>query len=349
MSGSGSEEKTLPPSGKKLKEGRKKGQIAKHRELVTAVLTLAGFGFLALRTPAVFEQFQAVVGQAGTLAAVQPFAAALSVLAPQLGLMAAGLLGPLLALLVASVLITNIIVNNGLVLALDPILPKMERLDPIEGLQRLVALRSLIELAKTLVKLVLVMTTAYVLLQDALAPLVQQPSCGLGCAPAMLRALLDPLLIAACLGFLLMGTLDIGVQRWLFHRDMRMTRTEQKRERKEQDGDPLMKRRAKQEQRQSSQPRMRTGMQNATFVVRSGAVCCAMRFAFPDAQVPVLVARSHGEMASQLTEEARRRGIPVVYDPATAALLDEQLKVGMLITKAMFPPVIACMREARVL
>ena len=347
--GNDSEEKTLPPSAKKLNESRKKGQVPKSRELVTAVLTVTAFGVLALRGPAAFDQLRAELGAVGSLATDQPFSTALGTIAWQLGIVAAGVLGPLFALLVAGVVVGNIAVNGGLVLALDPVLPKLERLDPVEGFKRLFALRSLIELVKTLVKLTLVLTTAFLLLRGALAPLVQQPSCDLACAPGLLRDLLQPLLIAACLGFLVVGTLDIGIQRWLFRRDMRMTRTEQKRERKEQEGDPLLKRHHKREQRSAAQSRMRAGLRNATFVVRSGTVCCAMRFAPPDAQVPIMVARARDEAASLLTAEARRRGVPVVYNPAVAAALDGQLKVGMMITKAMFPSVIACMREARVL
>lgn len=349
MSESTSEEKSLPPSTKKLTDRRKKGEIARHRELVTAVVTVTAFSVLAIQAPAVFSQFEGIVDRAGDVAASGSFGDALAVIAPQLGLVTVELLGPLAIMMVAGVLVSNVVVNGGLVMSLDPVMPKLERLDPIAGLKKLVGLRSWIELSKTLAKLTLVLATAILLLRGAMSALVEQPTCGLGCAAPMLGALVEPLLIAACLGFLLTATLDIGVQRWLFRRDMRMTRTEQKRERKEQDGDPLMKRRAKREQRASGQPRMRAGMRHATFVVRSGTTCCAMRFAHPDAQVPIMVARGRDETALQLVDEARRHNVPVVYDPGLAKMLDEQLKVGMMITKAMFPPVIACMREARVL
>ena len=343
-----SEEKNLPPSAKKLKLAREKGQIARSRELVTAITTVVGLAVLALRTPKLFDQFAASAEIAGRLAANEPFATALSTVAPQIGLAVAGLLGPLIVLLVASVLVSNVAVNGGLVFAIDPVLPKLEHLDPIAGLQRLVALRNWIELFKTLLKLTLVIATAVLLLRGAIAPLVELPTCGLLCAPGLLCELLQPLLIAASLGFLLVGFFDISVQRWLFRRDMRMSRTEQKRERKEQEGDPLIKRRNKREHRASANSRMRAGLRNATFVVRSGSVTCAMRYAHPDAQVPILVARGRGEMASTLVEQARTLNIPVIYDPSVAATIDK-LKVGMMITKAMFPPVIACMREARVL
>ena len=342
------EEKTLPASPRKLKLAREKGQIARSRELVTACTTIAGLAIVAVRAPAVFDQIAASTTLTGRLAADEPFATVLATVVPQLGLVAAGLLGPLIVLLIAAALVSNLAVNGGLVFAIDPVLPQLERLDPIAGLQRLVALRNWIELIKTLLKLAVVVSTAVLLLRGAAAPLVELPACGLLCAPGLVRALVQPLLIAACLGFLLMGCFDIGIQRWLFRRDMRMSKTEQKRERKEQEGDPLIKRRSKREHRASANSRSRAGIRNATFVIRSGSVTCAMRYAHPDAQVPILVARARGETASVLADSARALNIPVIYDPSVTASIDK-LKVGMMITKAMFPPVIACMREARVL
>ena len=350
MSGNNtSEEKNLPPSAKKLKDSRKKGRIPKSREMVGAVVTVVAFAVLTLRLPALAEQFQAALDATGRLAPDQSFTAALPPLLSQLLLAAAGLLGPLLLSLVAAAVVTNIIVNGGLVVAFEPLAPDFDRINPAEGFQRMFDLRHLVELIKTLAKLAVTLTTAYLLLRGTLGLLVQEPFCGLGCAPSTLRALLQPLLIAACLGFLLIGACDIGVQRWLFVRDMRMTRSEQKRERKEQFGDPHIIRHKKMERRQSAQSRMKAGLRNATFVVRSAEVSCAMRFAQPDAGVPILVARARADLASQLVEEARRLDLPVIYDPALATMLNGQLKVGMMITKAMFPPVIACMRQAKLL
>lgn len=349
MSGSqGSEEKTLPPSIKKLREGREKGQIARSKEMVTAVVTLTAFAYLYARAGAFFDGMRDALVATSAMTE-RPFAEALAALVPRLGSDIAWLVAPFAGLIVAAAVLSNVAVNGGVLATLDPLLPKMERINPIEGFGRLFALRNLIELIKSVLKLALVGTVVVLVVAGSLQALVEQPACGLGCTGPLLRWLLRPLLIAAGGFFLVLGALDIGTQRWLFRRDMRMTRTEQKRERKEQEGDPLIRGLLRREQRIAAHSAARTGLRNANFIIRSGDVALAMRFAQPDATVPVLLARATGEATAALVEEARRLRIPVVSDSATAKLLAARLRVGQFIVQDMFDPVIACMREAGVL
>lgn len=348
MSKSDSEEKSLPPSAKKLREARKKGEIAKSREMVTAVATVAGFGVVAARASASADRFADILRAAGD-ATERPFWPALRALTGRLAVLGAEVLLPLLAILFAAIVLTNLVVNGGLVASADPVKPKLERLDPIQGVKRMFSLRNLIELLKNLAKLALVLAVTVALAEAAIPALVQLPACGLRCAPPVARALPGALLAASCVLFLAVGFLDIGLQRFLFRRDMRMTRTEAKRERKEMEGDPLIKRQHRREQRAATQSRARAGLRNATFVIRSADMAVAMRFRPPDAQVPILVARARAEAADALAEEARRLDLPLVFDPATAAAVAARLKVGSMIPKDMFNPVIACMRQAGVL
>lgn len=348
MSGSNStEEKTLPPSAKKLREARRKGQIARSREMVTAVVVIAAAGFLSVRAGAAFDGLAAAAASAGA-ATEAPFAEATARLAGVLGQQLAWTLGPFMGVLVAATLLTSVAVNGGVVAALDPVMPKMSRLDPIEGFKRLFAMRSLIELIKSVLKVALVGVTACLLIAWSLQALVEQPSCGLGCAGPLLRGLLKPLLAASGLFFMVVGGMDIGVQRWLFLRDMRMTKSEQKREQKEMEGDPLIKRQQRREQQSGLQAAVRTGLRNATFVIRSPALTLAFRFAKPDAMVPVLVARGMDEGALLLLDEARSARIPIVSDTAAVQTLSG-LKVGRMVDKRDFPVVIACMREAGIM
>ena len=345
--GSSSEEKTLPPSAKKLREARRKGQIARSREMVTAVVVIAAVGYLFARAGSVFNGL-AEVAEAAGMATGAPFPDAVGRLAGVLGRQVAWTVGPFIGVLAAATVITSVAVNGGMIAALDPVTPKMERLNPVEGFKRLFALRSLVELVKSVLKIALVAVTACLLIAFSLQAVMEQPSCGLGCAGPLLRGLLKPLLIASGLLFLVIGMLDIGVQRWLFLRDMRMTKSEQKREHKEMEGDPLIKGQHRREQRSGLQATARTGLRNATFIVRSADLVLAFRFAKPDAMVPVLVARGKDDGALALLEEARSARIPVVPDAAAVAALSG-MKVGRMVDKEDFAIVIACMREAGVM
>ena len=345
MSGkSGSEEKTLPASAKKLREARKKGQIARSRELVTAVVTITAVAYLFARAGRLFGDLRD-----GAMAAADatgaPFAESVQHLGRLLGVQFVWMIGPFIGLLATAAVLSNVAVNGGALAAIDPVLPKMERLDPVEGFKRLVSLRNLADLIKSVLKLLLIGTAAGVIIALSLQAMLEQPSCGLQCAAPLLRGLLRPLLVAVCGFFLVLGALDIGLQRWLFGRDMKMTKTEQKRERKEMDGDPLIKNQHRLQFRTGLRASARTGLRNATFVIRSTDLALAFRYAKPDAMVPVLVARGAAEGAPVLLDEARAARLPVVLDPIAVRAF-ARLKVGQMVGKDSFPLVIACMQQA---
>jgi type III secretion protein U len=340
-----SEEKTLPPSAKKLREARKKGQIAHSKEAITAAVTATAFGYLLFRFRPLFDQLSD-----GLLVVPglydRPFASAVTILLGRLGTDVALAVAPLVGLLVVVAILSNIVVNGGILFAIDPILPKAERLNPVAGIKRMFGMKNLIELVKSIFKASAVGILTYVIITGALQTLVEIPVCGLRCAAPVLGKLLLPLLLTSAGLFLLLGGLDIGLQRWLFRREMRMTKSEQKRERKESDGDPMIKRWRVQDRRSSGQ---KTGLRNATFLIRSADIVLAMRYAPPDALVPTLVARGTGDGALLILDEARTLNLPVVFDAAAVALVAPRLKVGRMITQDMFQPMIGCMHEAGVL
>lgn len=341
-----SEEKTLPPSAKKLREARRKGQIAHSKEMVSAVVTLAAFAYLLAGFVGVFDALRDGLLALPSLLN-RPFADAIAPLATRLAGDIAWTVTPFIALIVVAAVITNLVVNGGALAAFDPIMPKMERLDPVAGFKRMFAMKNVVELLKSVGKVAAVGSLTAYLIAVSLKALVELPACGLLCAGPVLRTLVQPLVLTSAGLFVVLGGLDIGVQRWLFLRDMRMTKSEQKRERKENEGDPTIRSQHRQDRR--SGLALKTGLRNATFVIRSGDMAFAMRFAAPDAMVPVLVARATQEGATLLLDEARLLRLPVIFSPEAVAAVAPRLKVGRMITQEMFNPVIGCMREAGLL
>jgi type III secretion protein U len=340
-----SEEKTLPPSDKKLKEARKKGQVPQGREMVTAAVTVASFGYLMLRAPGLAVSFETGLKSLPDVYDL-PFTTAVGTLAERLSVEAFAALLPLIGLIVIAVVVTNLVINGGPVLSLHPITPDAEHINPISGFGRMFSLRNLLELVKSILKLAVVIFLVFQLIEGALQALVEIPACGLSCGISALGALLKRLLLVMAGLFLVLGGLDIGIQKWLFMRDQRMTLTEQKRERKDTQGDPEIKKRHRRE-RQGGGPK--TGLSNANFAIRSASVVLAMRYTTSDAPVPVLVARAVEDGVNPLLAELRSLGVPVVFDSAATDSISPGLKVGEAISKEMFQPVIECMRAAGVL
>jgi type III secretion protein U len=344
VSGS-SEEKTLPASDKKLREARKKGQVPHSREMVTAAVSVASFGYLMLRVPDLAASFEAgLVSLPDTFDL--PFTTAIETVTRRLSIEAFAALLPLIGLVVIVVVVTNLVVNGGLVVSLHPITPDAGHINPVTGFGRLFRMRNLLELVKSIIKLAVVIFLVFRLIEGALQASVEIPACGLSCGISLLGALLKRLLIIMAGLFLVLGALDIGIQKWLFMRDQRMTLTEQKRERKDSDGNPEIK---KQHRRDRQGGRAKTGLSNANFAIRSATIILAMRYTTTDAPVPVLIARGVESGVDPLLAELRSLGVPIVFNSAAVGSISPGLKVGEAISKEMFQPVIACMREAGVL
>ena len=208
----------------------------------------------------------------------QPFPVALSLLGPRLAWAGGEILGPFLLTVIVAAVLSGVASTGGLVLSGDTVMLKLERIDHVKGFARLFNLRSVVELAKSLVKLAIVCAAAALVMRDALPALVELPGCGVTCAGGVMRALLRPFLLGCSGVFLLLAFPDVRVQRWLFRRDQRMTRSEHKRDNRDAEGDPDVRQRRRKERDEDAQLGIRTGMRHATFVIQGRTIALAFRY-----------------------------------------------------------------------
>jgi type III secretion protein U len=312
--------------------------------MVTAAVSVASFGYMMLRAPDLEASFEAALLSLSDSYDL-PFTIAVETVTRRLSVEALAALLPLIGLIVIVVVVTNLVINGGLVVSLHPITPDADHINPVTGFGRMFSMRNLLELVKSTIKLAVVIFLVFRLIEGALQASVEIPACGLSCGISVLGALLKRLLLIMAGLFLVLGALDIGIQKWLFMRDQRMTLSEQKRERKDNEGDPEIKK----QHRRSRQGSAKTGLSNANFAIRSATIVLAMRYNIKDAAVPVLIARGVESGMDPLLAELRSLGVPIVSDSAAVRSISAGLKVGEAVSKEMFAPVISCMREAGLL
>lgn len=344
--GGGSEDKSLPASPKKLRDARKKGQVAKSKDLVSAAVTLAGFGFVIMQWDSLTERFTALIERTGELSS-EPMNRALPVLVSEVGEVAATTIGPLLLFLVLAVTLSSVISTGGLVLSLDPLLPKLQKLNPAQGVKNIVSVKALLDVLKSLIKLALVGSIAFYIVRGAFQELVDLPSCGLGCAGSVLRGTMLPLAAAGILVFVVFGVADLLLQRWLFLREQRMSHTEKKNEHKNSEGNPLIKGAHNRERREASLTR--AGLKQATFLVTGTRIAVAMRYSAVDTRVPTPVARAEADDVIRFVQEGRRLRLPALHDPETARALFDKVAIGQTIPRELFQPLIMCMKNLGIL
>lgn len=347
MANDQSEEKTLPPTRKKLRDAREKGQVARSRDLTSGISVAGAIGFLMLGSGTIVTTSVAMFEAAGNVAAGD-FATGLRVVSAAVTQAALRSVLPLLVLGPVLVVIASMVMLRGVPFSTDPLVPRMEKINPAEGFKRLFRLRSLVELVKSLVKMVLVAVLAVVVLAGGLNALMQVPSCGVGCIQGVVRALGVPLLAGVAGVFVVAGLIDVGLQRWLFLRDQKMSPSESKRERKDMEGDPHLRRERRRIMREAVRLAGGLGLRRATMVVHDGGgITIGLRYKINEMPAPVVVCRAQGERATTMLAEAREFRLPSAEDASLAASL-YRVPPGHGIPENLFRPMALALARAGV-
>ncbi|WP_095203710.1 EscU/YscU/HrcU family type III secretion system export apparatus switch protein [Mesorhizobium carmichaelinearum] len=331
-----SEEKTHAATPKKLNEARKNGQLPRSSDFVRAVGTCAGLGYLWLRGSVIEDKSREVLLFADKLQNL-PFDLAVRQALVVLLELTLATVGPLLGTLVAAVVLASLLANGGFVFSLEPMKPSFEKIDPFQGLKRLVSARSIVELGKTLFKVFVLSAFFSLCLLGMWKTMVYLPVCGTGCLGLVFAE--AKLLIGIGAGALLAaGMIDLLLQRALFQREMRMTQTEVMREVKDQQGAPELKgeRRRIRDETADDPP---LGVHRATLVFKGRAILIGIRYVRGETGVPVLVCRAEGERVAHLLSEARALGLQIVDDHVLAHQLISKAKLGHPVPGQYFEPV----------
>ena len=330
-----SEEKTLPASEKKLRDARRKGQVSNSRELIAASTLTVMFVYLLFALPALGGRLQELMDIV-TQAAGHPFSETWS---RAVGV-AIGIFLRISVPMVAVIAVTNLVSGTagtfGPVFSFETIKPQFDRINPAKGLKRIVSLRNIVEFAKAAVKVVVLFTAFWFVLRGSIQAFLEVPSCGLACLAQTTLAALRPLAATAVVAFLVIGMFDLLVQRQLFLRDMRMTRTEAKREAKDIEGDPLIRSERRRLQSQLATKRARVGLRRAVIAVIHDDQIVGLRYRSDDTPIPLVVCKASGTAGTRMIGEARQLGMPVVDDAALIAALSARHAVGDTIVPDLF-------------
>ncbi|MFC3691153.1 EscU/YscU/HrcU family type III secretion system export apparatus switch protein [Chenggangzhangella methanolivorans] len=335
-----SEEKSLPASRKKLDDARKKGQVNKSQDLVAAFALFAATLYVIAAYPGFLSRVSELMELTGQVY-VQDFASLVPRVFGVVSAMMISVVAPLLAIVAGAAILANMVVMRGFVFSVEPIRPNFDNINPAKGLQRVFSMRSVVELLKSIVKVVALAGAFVAVFAIGLQALMQSPSCGMPCVYDTSVKLLQPIVITAIIVFFVVGAIDVLLQRQLFLRDMRMTKTEAKREFKDMEGDPMIRReRRKRSQELVGAGSVKVGVKNATLLIgRTGKVVVGLRFVRGETPVPAVVCRAEGKQANVLMSEANLLGIPVVDDGPLAEAILKKAAIGEPVPDTEFQPV----------
>ena len=337
MADESDQEKELPASQKRLDEARERGQVPRSRELSTAALLMTSAAVISWAGPLLVHEASAFLGAGLTL----PQAAAFD---PAYAIKRAGdsmvqgflVFTPLWITLVLIALATPLAVG-GWLFSSQAFTPDFSRLDPMRGLGNLFSTHSASELVKAFAKSALVGGVAAWLLWSDRAGVTGQ----LGLAPMQALAASgsmmahDFLLISAAL--LLIAAADVPMQIWRYHQGLRMSAEEVKREAKETEGDPQIKSRIRQRQREAARRRMMSAVPKADVVVTNPShYAVALRYQAGGMRAPKVVAKGHDEVAARIRAVAQEHGVPLLEAPPLARALYAHAEIDQEIPAALY-------------
>ena len=333
-------ERTEPASPRRLEQAREEGQVARSTELTTFAIVLAGAGALWLYGGSLSGQLRALTRSTLGFERAAAFdtevmlellyarsTEALAAFLPLgLALLAAALAAPLLL--------------GGWVFSAKALQPDLDRLNPVSGIGRMFSLTSLASLVRSLAKAGLLTAAAGWagwLLSDRVLELTR-----LAPPQALARAaeLVGLSALALVGAMLIVAALDVPYQLWSYHRKLRMTREEVRRELKESEGDPQLKARVRSLQREAARRRMMAEVPKADVVVTNPAhYAVALRYREKDMRAPRVVAKGAMLVAGRIRELAREHGVPVVEAPPLARALYRHAELDREIPVALYTAV----------
>ncbi|MDQ0011309.1 flagellar biosynthetic protein FlhB [Luteibacter jiangsuensis] len=337
MSETDKEDRTEAPSEKRLREAREKGDLPRSRDLSTAVVVLAGvITLIAARDQMSVHAANIMhVGlrySRGDLFAANGVYRALATAALE-GLK---LLGPVFAVTAVAAVAAPTLMG-GLNFSAQALAPKFDRLDPIKGFSRLVSVNGLVELGKSLLKLMLIGGALVWFLLRSTRDMytVGTGPVSVGIAQAFAIFGQASLVFACALGAI--ALVDAPWQKFSFTKKMKMSKQEVKDEHKESEGSPELKSKIRQMQHQMARRRMMEDVPAADVIVTNPThFAVALKYDENRMGAPRVVAKGVDVIAQQIRDVAGGAKVPVVEAPPLARALYHTTEIGREIPAALY-------------
>jgi flagellar biosynthetic protein FlhB len=334
-------EKTEKATPKKRDEARKKGQAAKSQDINTAAVLLSVFLYMLFAgnslKSGIFDLFSHSFQQDSLLMELTEnnvqalLAATLKAIALYLG--------PILLVALLAGVAANY-AQVGIIFSAEAIQPKFEKINPISGFKRIFSLRAIIELIKSILKIGFVGAVTFSVLwtkMDQILALSQKP---VGAAFALIGGLTVDMGLYASGALLFLALLDFLYQKYDFEKNIRMSKQDIKDEYKSTEGDPLIKSKIKQRQREMAMRRMMQEVPKADVVITNPThFAIVIQYDEAKRDAPVVVAKGADFLAQKIKMIAKEHDVIMVENRPLARALYSQTEIGDSIPEEFFKAV----------
>ncbi|MCG7899725.1 MAG: type III secretion system export apparatus subunit SctU [Candidatus Thiodiazotropha weberae] len=330
-------DKTEKPTPKKLKDARKKGDVAKSKDVSSTGVMILWIVLLGLSLYYIIERFAALLSKTLSHAGKNvEFDYLLSVI----GRESYDTLIELTALLIIPAAILGTLVEflqAGPVMTLEKVKPKMEHLNPATGIKRMFSMDNLVEVIKSIAKTALLFLIGWLILTAWIPDLVKLPQTMTDLIGTTFWGMLLSLLIWSIGIFLFIAILDAGYQRFSYIKKLRMSMRDIKQEHKENEGDPMIKQQRRQAHQEWSQQSAAEAAGAANvIVVNPTHLAIALDYDREKTPVPTVSAKGEDLVARAMRESAQDAHVPILRNVDLARSLYTDTKEGDVIPSELF-------------
>ena len=329
MAEDGSGEKTEDATPRRKEDARKEGNVAKGKEISQAFTLLASFLLLYFLMQQMFFTMITEIRYYFTELITSPFSIdnAYNILLTAF-MKAIRAISPVMVVTAAAGVLVNFL-QIGPLFTTKSLVPDLKKINPIKGFKNIFSLRSLMELFKSLFKLAIISAIAYNILVKNIEVFQKTLHQGLRQSLVVISDLISTMAFSIITAIMVLGIIDLIYQRWQHNKDLRMSKYEVKQERKEMEGDPMIRQQRKQKQKEMSMNRMMSSVQEADVVITNPThIAVALKYDLDEMEAPVVLAKGEGFVAQKIKDRARESEIEIIENKPLARSLNSMTEIG---------------------
>ena len=331
------QEKTEKATPKKKQESRKKGQVAKSQDVNTAFILLFVFLiFWFIGSFAVEQMFSIAQFTFQEYLLMELTESNVRTMFVDFTVQAVLIVAPIMLVAMLAAVFSNYL-QVGVLFAPEAIKMKLEKLDPIKGFKRIFSVRALVEFLKSMLKITLVGLVTFSVLWIFMDEILKLSLYSVGEGVRLVGNLMVMMGLAVAFLLLFLSVLDYMYQKYDHEKNIKMSKQDLKEEYKKTEGDPLIKSKIKEKQKQMAMSRMMQEVPKADVVITNPThYAVALKYNDQDMNAPVVIARGVDFIALKIINVAKNNEVITVENRPLARALYSQAEIGDQVPEDLF-------------
>jgi len=330
-------EKTEEATPKKKSDSKKKGQVAKSKELSSTITLLTSTLLLILLGGYMLNNLKGVIilflnNYLNLTVTEGTFKTVLLVAIIKLGLLILPIVVPIMIMgIIASLM------QSGFIFTGEPLKADLKKLNPISGFKKIFSTRSLVDLLKNLAIITTISYVAYDYIKSNYLDIMVYGSLKIEAILVVFGKLVIDIFFKIAIIMLIISVIDFAYQKYKHNKELKMSVQEIKEEYKQQEGDPQIKSKIRQKQREMAASRMMSEVPDATVVITNPThLAIAIKYEQGGEGAPIVVAMGADNVAIKIKEVASENDVPIIENKPLARLIYKELDLGSEIPADMY-------------